>query len=102
MKTAPLLKSKAQSLTLDEFLKIQKDIIGKIKFFETKCKKQSHRGHASDPVKKPAAEHFYRGRKGFYTYFQNLSEGHIADKISPNNYVRATMEEDKWHGGSRT
>ena len=90
---------KLKELTLDEFLKIQKDIIGKIKVFEQNAKNKATEAMHLIQSKNLAAEHFYRGRQGIYTYFQNLSEGHIADKISPNTYVRATMEEDKWHGG---
>lgn len=90
---------KLKELTLDEFLKIQKDIIGKIKVFEQNAKNKATEAMHLIQSKNLAVEHFYRGRQGIYTYFQNLSEGHIADKISPNTYVRATMEEDKWHGG---
>jgi ATP-dependent exoDNAse (exonuclease V) beta subunit len=41
---------------------------------------------------------FSRGVSGIGNYYKNLASGRL-DKIKPNSYVRATVEEDKWFAG---
>lgn len=44
---------------------------------------------------------FYQGRAGISRYFGKLATGDM-ESIEPNSYVRKTIEEDKWTGGSAT
>lgn len=89
---------KLKDLTLEEFLSIQQDIIQKIKTFEQNAKNLAAKARRMIQSTGLSAEHFFRGNQGIYNYFQQLSEGVVAEKISPNKYVKATLEEDKWYG----
>jgi len=42
---------------------------------------------------------FYQGDKGYGKYFEKLSQGNIS---YPNNYVKKTIDEDKWVSGKAT
>lgn len=44
------------------------------------------------------AESFNRGKAGIPAYFSYLKELRT-DKLSPNNYVKETIEQDKWYSG---
>ncbi|MEE4177710.1 MAG: UvrD-helicase domain-containing protein [Bacteroides sp.] len=90
---------KLKDLSLDDFLSIQQYIISKIRAFEQNAKSKATKVMQLIELHNLKAEHFYRGKQGIYSYFENLSQGLIAEKIRPNSYVLTTLEEDKWYGG---
>ncbi|RLD50077.1 MAG: hypothetical protein DRJ05_20100, partial [Bacteroidetes bacterium] len=89
---------KLRELTLSDFSEIRKKLESSIRSFEKKiidlAKKASEliNGQGLD------AKAFYQGARGIYNYFENLANGKM-DKLEPNNYVKKTIDEDKWVSG---
>jgi ATP-dependent exoDNAse (exonuclease V) beta subunit len=86
---------KLKSLKLEDFRRIAGEIRTGMNVFETKIRKIAK--EASELIEKndlPLSA-FYQGDRGIGGYFGKLAGGQI-DKITPNSYVTATIDEDKW------
>jgi ATP-dependent exoDNAse (exonuclease V) beta subunit len=85
-----------KNITLDDFSKIHRNLRNSIRNFEESVK--SLAGKASDLIEQNQIpiDMFYRGKPGIGTWFANLAKGLIAQKITPNSYVLATIQDDKW------
>ncbi|NTW32413.1 MAG: UvrD-helicase domain-containing protein, partial [Bacteroidetes bacterium] len=89
---------KIRSLSISDFLEIRKKIVKLISFFENEITKTSKEAKELIAQNNISIESFYQGNKGIGTYFENLANGNF-DKIIPNSYVTASIEQDKWYAG---
>ena len=87
-----------KNLSLDDFSKILKSLIVFTRNFEKKVSAIANIGNSLILNSDVTIASFYQGTRGISVYFKNLAEGKI-DKINPNSYVIATIEEDKWYSG---
>jgi ATP-dependent exoDNAse (exonuclease V) beta subunit len=88
-----------KEISLDEFGTIFSNISRHIRNFEDQVKVialkaiQLMKDHGVEGSK------VFQGNKGISGWFDNLAAGLIEKKITPNNYVVKTIEEDKWFSG---
>jgi ATP-dependent exoDNAse (exonuclease V) beta subunit len=89
---------KLKTLNLEDFYVISTQILEVVNRFEKTI--SGFATYADDIIKSKGIPQnsFYQGKNGIGVYFVNLSKGRF-DKLEPNSYVRATIEEDKWHSG---
>lgn len=89
---------KLRGLSVNDFFAV-KDVLHKeIKSFESDLTAAAKK--AAELIKSAGltAKQFYYGDKGIAAYFEKLSSGRT-DYINPNNYVKSSIEENKWYGG---
>jgi len=89
---------KLQGLELDDFIKIQKDLTGKVRKLESQLQQMASGSINIIVSQGILPESFYQGRKGLFAFLERLSNGDYS-KVYPNSYVLATIYEDKWTGG---
>ncbi len=87
---------KLKSLSLEDFLEIQKKLVAEIKIFE-----KTINTIAADVVRIVEEESisdkaFFQGKKGIANYFPKLAAQFSDKDLLPNSYVKTTIEEDKW------
>lgn len=89
---------KLRELTLSDFSEIRKKLELSIRSFEKKIVEIAK--NASDLIAGQGLDEkaFYQGARGIYNYFGSLANSRF-DKLEPNNYVKKTIEEDKWVSG---
>lgn len=90
---------KLKDLTLDDFSRISGALKKQTVAFEQTIIAVSGKANGLITASGIPPTAFYQGRNGISRYFAKLSRGDI-NKIDPNNYVRKTLEEDKWTSGS--
>lgn len=90
--------SRLKTLSLENFRTISDNLHTSIKQFEAKIREISKEGAGILADGKFSAADFFQGERGIWKYFANLAEGRM-DKLEPNSYVIATIEEDKWYSG---
>ena len=103
-----LLKEESQlnlkllkTITIRDFERITKALFSRMRGFEARLKTLGDEGLAL--ISEKGLDHavFYRGRAGFPKYLEYLSEKR-GDKYRPNQYVVATIQEDRWTGTKAT
>ncbi len=93
--------AKLRDLNLEDFGVISKQIISIVQKFENALGDLAREGDALIRSKGIDQRSFYQGAKGIGKYFENLANKKF-DKIHPNSYVIATIQNDQWHGGKVT
>ena len=87
---------KLKELSLEDFLSMIGVLQHEVASFENQVKGLAAKAMTLIENHNIPAAAFSRGTTGIHQYFLQLSRGMVAQKITPNNYVRATIEEDKW------
>ncbi len=90
---------KLRNLRLDEFERIAKELKASVKQFENNISRKAQAAMKLISDENLAASDFFQGNRGIYAYFQNLADGKIKEKITPNKNVVNTIENDKWVSG---
>lgn len=92
---------KLKALSVDDFFAIRETLSAEIKKFETAV--TGFAAKAEELIRKSGlgAKQFYQGDRGIAGYFEKLAKGRL-DYIRPNNYVLATISDDKWPAGKIT
>jgi len=87
---------KLKKLTLDDFSGIRNTLNSEIAKFETSIKIIA--SNALKLIREKNIDHssFFQGRSGISKYFEKVSFGNF-EAITPNTYVLATINEDKWY-----
>ncbi len=93
--------AKLKNLSLDDFSAISKKIHAVVHKFENTLKDIAGEGDTLVKSKNIDIKSFYHGASGIGKYFENLANERF-DKIQPNSYVTATIENDKWYSGKIT
>ena len=87
-----------RKLTLEDFRHIHQKLSSSIRKFENAIIETAGKASKSIHEKDIEPQYFYSGSKGIAAYFSNLTQREaILPKITPNSYVRKTIEENKWH-----
>lgn len=88
-----------QRISLQGMLRISANIKDSIRSFDEQVRK--HAADAMELIRTEGldASHFFQSRSGIYSYFDKLLSGQVLTVITPNSYVRRTIEEDKWASG---
>ncbi|MBS4012590.1 MAG: UvrD-helicase domain-containing protein [Bacteroidetes bacterium] len=94
--------SRLKEISLEEFFRIQKNIVALINAFEQEIAKIAQDVVREIDVRNIPDEAFFRGKTGISTYFRNLAGGKIFEKIEPNSYVKETIADNKWFSGKCT
>ena len=89
---------KLQSLTLEQFSEINRNIISFLSQVERSWQVTAENATVIIEQSGIPLEAFYRGKNGIGSYFYRLSKSRF-DMIKPNSYVTETIAEDKWHAG---
>ena len=92
---------KLKNLDVKDFIGINKKLQGWIGKFKKQLKEIAEEANGLIGQYKISTESFYYGKNGIGAYFKNLAAGKV-EKIGPNRYVQATVEEDKWFSGKST
>jgi len=92
---------KLKELSIHDFLEIRKKLGTLITQFENEVVKTATAANKLINDNNIPLDAFYRGSSGIGGYFRNLANK-VFDKIKPNSYVIATVEEDKWYAGKST
>lgn len=89
---------KLKELRVEDFFRIRESLSASIGKFEAAVTGAAAK--AQELIQKAGldAKQFYQGDRGIAGYFEKLAKGRL-DAIAPNNYVLATINEDKWSGG---
>ena len=87
-----------KKLSLGSFQDISETLYARIRQFENNISEISREGSALLLTGSFSPADFFQGERGIWKYFANLSAGKM-DKLDPNSYVIATVEEDKWFSG---
>lgn len=87
-----------KELSLSDFAEIRKKLESSVHVFESKISDLGKKAFDLILGKSLDATAFYQGTRGIFNYFKNLAIRKF-DKLEPNNYVKKTMEEDKWTSG---
>jgi ATP-dependent exoDNAse (exonuclease V) beta subunit len=90
-----------KDISLEQFRGISEHLYVRIRAFEKQIREIAGEGQKLLLSGGFTAADFFQGERGIWKYFANLSTGNI-DKLEPNSYVRATIEEDKWFSGKAT
>ncbi len=90
------------SLDMDTFRSVAKNIRNKIKGIERRIQTEAKAAFSLINAQQISDTAFYYGKKGIYSYFSNLADGRIMEKIHPNSHVIKTIEEDNWTSGKCT
>jgi ATP-dependent exoDNAse (exonuclease V) beta subunit len=92
---------KLKTLDLDDFNIIHKQINEIVRGFEKTI--MDYAGTVDELIRSKGLMHssFYQGAKGISKYFEYLKTGRF-DKLKPNSYVIAAIEENNWYGGKST
>lgn len=92
---------KLRELSVDDFFKIRETLFSEIRKFETAVTTAAK--NADELIKRSGltAKQFYQGDKGIAGYFEKIAKGRM-DYLEPNNYVKNTVDEDKWTAGKIT
>ena len=91
--------NKLKILRLDEFERIAKTLKAEVKKFEQYIAREAQSAMQLINEKNLAASDFFQGNRGIYAYFQNLADGKIREKLTPNKNVLNTFENEKWVSG---
>ncbi len=89
---------KLKELNLTDFFEINRQIIEIVRRFEKTVVDYANQAIEIIQSKGIPHESFYRGNQGISIYFENLTRRRF-DKLKPNSYVIATIENDKWFSG---
>jgi ATP-dependent exoDNAse (exonuclease V) beta subunit len=92
--------SRLKDLTLEDFGKIHQKLTASIRNFESSVKEKATAAYLLIKQQGLHEAQFFQKDKGIAGWFKALSEGRIADKISPNSYVIKTISENKWASGA--
>ncbi|MCB2220570.1 MAG: UvrD-helicase domain-containing protein [Bacteroidetes bacterium] len=84
--------------TIEEFLKIHSGLSKSIHEFESSLYKMGSEAMQLIGQEGIQPSSFYYGNRGIYAYFDRLISKNFSS-LSPNSYVRTTVEEDKWCSG---
>ncbi|MFZ4520357.1 MAG: UvrD-helicase domain-containing protein [Bacteroidales bacterium] len=87
-----------KNLTLANFREISRELSTAIRQFEKQIREIAKQGSDILLAGDFSSADFYQGERGIWKYFINLAAGRM-DKLEPNAYVKATVEEDKWFSG---
>lgn len=85
-----------QSLTLEDFLKIEKLTSRSITSYESILSEIGKKAVTLIQKNGISNSDFYRGAAGIGKYFENLSAKRMKSS-SPNSYVVQTIQDNKWH-----
>lgn len=88
-----------KDITLDDFGRIHRNLTQSIRDFEQSVQQIALEARNLIEKQNIPDEMFYRGKPGIGTWFRELANGNIGEKITPNSYVQKTIEEDKWAAG---
>ncbi len=89
---------KLKTVSLDNFKVITENLFTSLRQFEKRIREIAQEGYLHMQGAGFSAGDLYQGERGIWSYFANLAAGRM-DKIEPNSYVIATIEEDKWFSG---
>jgi ATP-dependent exoDNAse (exonuclease V) beta subunit len=89
---------KLKNISLERFQVISGNLYLEIREFEKRIKAISAEGAEILEKGRFSPADFFQGERGIWKYFMNLASGRM-DKLEPNSYVIATVEEDKWFSG---
>ena len=92
---------KLNELSIDDFLKINRDMIKSVRQFEKTLSKFGKEAIQIIESRGVPVEAFYYGKRGIVTYFNRFASKNF-ENIFPNNYILKTIEEDKWFSGKAT
>jgi len=90
--------ARLKALSLEQFGVISENLYAGIRQFEKRVREISKEGVGILQGGSFLPSDFFQGERGIWKYFTNLAAGKM-DKIEPNSYVLATIEEDKWFSG---
>ena len=85
-----------RKLSIPDFLNIRKKLLALSEIFEKSISKIALDALKIINENNIPLESFYHGKSGLGKYLEKLSNG-IYDKIQPNSYVLATLNDDKWY-----
>lgn len=88
-----------KDITLDDFGRIHRNLAQSIRDFESSVQQIALQARKLIEDHNIPDEMFYRGKPGIGTWFRELANGNIGEKIIPNSYVQKTIEDDKWTAG---
>ncbi len=86
---------KIKQLSLSDFKRISENLYLSLRRFEKDIRDLGRQASGIIKNRDIPSSAFYQGEKGIWKYFMNLAAGKM-DKLEPNSYVIATIEEDKW------
>ncbi len=89
---------KLKDLQLNDFIKINRDLIKFIRNFEKALSKFGEDAIQIIESRGIPIESFYYGNRGIVSYFMRFANNRF-DSILPNTYSLKTIEEDKWFSG---
>ncbi len=87
-----------KNVSLESFRIISENLYASIRKFEGSIREIAKEGAAHLKNGQFSSADFFQGERGIWKYFTNLAEGRM-DKLDPNSFVIATVEEDKWFSG---
>lgn len=90
---------KLRGLSMDDLLLISKNIKTHIRKYEEHVSLLAKEALSLIAERHVSPADFFQTKNGIYGYFNHLAAGRYAEKITPNSYVRKTIEEDKWTSG---
>lgn len=85
-----------RQVTLEDFGLIHTRLNESIRRFEHEVQQLALKALQLIEANHIPLEMFYRGKPGIGSYFKQLANGWVAQKIEPNSYVQKTIEEDRW------
>ena len=89
---------KLSMLSLENFQAISENLYARIRQFENRIREIAQEGFGILQAGRFSPADLFQGERGIWNYFSNLAAGKF-DKMEPNSYVVATIEEDKWLSG---
>ncbi|NOX46252.1 MAG: UvrD-helicase domain-containing protein [Chlorobi bacterium] len=89
---------KLRGLSLSDFGEIREKLEFSVHGFEAKTNAIGKKAFDLISGNGLEAKAFFQGARGIYKYFESLANRKF-DKIEPNNYVKKTIDEDKWVSG---
>lgn len=90
-----------KSLSLEKFQAISGELHTRIRQFEKGVREIALEASGLLQRNGFSPADFYQGDRGIWGYFMNLATGKF-DRMEPNSYVLATVDEDKWYSGKVT
>ena len=92
---------KLKKFALVNFQQISENLYLAIRSFEKNVRDLARQACGMISAKDIPVSAFFQGEKGIGKYFTNIAGGRM-DKLEPNSYVLATVEEDKWFSAKAT
>jgi len=89
---------KLRELGVDDFFRFKDTLFSEMKKFENGVTGAAQKAEQLIKNSGLTAKQFFQGDRGIAGYFEKLAKGRM-DYIEPNNYVVATVGEDKWAAG---